>query len=74
MGFYVNAGSFLLYFPFVQIQETKQEIEMLKKSIPPHGIDHLKPKEIIASPSGRINARWTQEELMFASQGVYNMI
>jgi len=47
---------------------------MLKKSIPPHGIDHLKPKEIIASPSGRINARWTQEELMFASQGVYNMI
>ncbi|CAG7719933.1 unnamed protein product [Allacma fusca] len=52
-----------------RVQLKKQGIEMLKASIPPNGINSYRPTET-SSGSGRVTARWSQEELLMAAQGV----
>ncbi|KAF7996646.1 hypothetical protein HCN44_002292 [Aphidius gifuensis] len=48
-----------------QIQSNKQQVSALKRKTA-DGIDDLRPPEV----SSRINARWTQDELLLAVQGV----
>ncbi|XP_012062203.1 PREDICTED: REST corepressor 3-like, partial [Atta cephalotes] len=48
-----------------QIQANKQQVSALKRKTT-DGIDHLRPPEV----SGRINARWTNDELLLAVQGI----
>lgn len=48
-----------------QIQSNKQQVSALKRKTA-DGIDDLRPPEV----SGRINARWTSDELLLAVQGV----
>ncbi|XP_034947455.1 REST corepressor 3 isoform X2 [Chelonus insularis] len=48
-----------------QIQTNKQQVSALKRKTA-DGIDVLRPPEV----SGRINARWTNDELLLAVQGV----
>ncbi|XP_046749069.1 REST corepressor isoform X3 [Diprion similis] len=51
--------------PQVQIQSNKQQVSALKRKTT-DGIDDLRPPEV----SSRINARWTNDELLLAVQGV----
>ncbi|XP_046488708.1 REST corepressor isoform X3 [Neodiprion pinetum] len=51
--------------PQVQIQSNKQQVSGLKRKTT-DGIDDLRPPEV----SSRINARWTNDELLLAVQGV----
>lgn len=54
------------FFPFsCQIQSNKQQVSALKRKTT-DGIDDLRPPEV----SSRINARWTNDELLLAVQGV----
>ncbi|KZC06124.1 REST corepressor [Dufourea novaeangliae] len=48
-----------------QIQSNKQQVSALKRKTT-DGIDDLRPPEV----SSRINARWTNDELLLAVQGV----
>lgn len=48
-----------------QIQSNKQHVSALKRKTT-DGIDDLRPPEV----SSRINARWTNDELLLAVQGV----
>nr|KAF7435087.1 hypothetical protein H0235_003278 [Vespula pensylvanica] len=48
-----------------QIQSNKQQVSALKRKTT-DGIDDLRPPEV----SNRINARWTNDELLLAVQGV----
>ncbi|XP_029158352.1 REST corepressor 3 isoform X2 [Nylanderia fulva] len=48
-----------------QIQANKQQVSALKRKTA-DGIDHLRPPEV----SSRINARWTNDELLLAVQGI----
>ncbi|KOC70580.1 REST corepressor [Habropoda laboriosa] len=48
-----------------QIQSNKQQVSALKRKTA-DGIDDLRPPEV----SSRINARWTNDELLLAVQGV----
>ncbi|XP_066584526.1 REST corepressor 2-like isoform X4 [Prorops nasuta] len=48
-----------------QIQSNKQQVSALKRKTA-DGIDELRPPEV----SNRINARWTNDELLLAVQGV----
>ncbi|XP_044020536.1 REST corepressor isoform X5 [Aphidius gifuensis] len=48
-----------------KIQSNKQQVSALKRKTA-DGIDDLRPPEV----SSRINARWTQDELLLAVQGV----
>jgi hypothetical protein len=52
-----------------RVQLKKQGIEMLKASIPPNGMNNYRPNETSSGPS-RVTARWSQEELLMAAQGV----
>ncbi|KAL6439389.1 hypothetical protein ACFW04_003913 [Cataglyphis niger] len=48
-----------------KIQANKQQVSALKRKTA-DGIDHLRPPEV----SSRINARWTNDELLLAVQGI----
>jgi len=52
-------------FEITQIQANKQQVSALKRKTT-DGIDHLRPPEV----SSRINARWTNDELLLAVQGI----
>jgi hypothetical protein len=49
----------------------KQEVEILKRSLPTTSeLDLLKPKKAeLYSTNPRVVARWTNEELLLAAQG-----
>jgi len=53
-----------------RVQTMKQNVEMIKRKLPESGIDKYRPKESTSTTSPRVNARWTQEELMLAAQGI----
>jgi len=53
-----------------RIQTMKQEVEILKRNVP-MGVDleQMKPKKT-EIPNPRIVARWTNDELLLAAQGI----
>lgn len=57
----------ILICAFVQVQQNKQTISSLKRKTS-EGIDDVRPPG--DSNTSRINARWTNEELLLAVQGV----
>jgi len=51
-----------------RVQTTKQTLESLKSKLPKDGLQSLLSDN--APQNSRINARWSQEELLMAAQGV----
>lgn len=51
---------------FTQVQQNKQQLSAMKRKVGDAGVEELRPGE----PPAKINARWTNDELLMAVTAV----